>query len=134
MKKSEIIEKYRAKITEAMKSEYSDVLNSRGVYQCQIYIWDDGEIERLPGPNGDNSWLQPNDCEERELFYVTTVKEPNFDPWMVTDERIPEDDAERETKEKELIDYVFESYDPDAILDQVIEQAKYDDALMEVFP
>ena len=51
-------------------------------------------------PQGSNAWLKPRDHETRDLFEVTTVGYPCFDPWDCTSDPIPDDEDEREKAEK----------------------------------
>lgn len=126
MKKSEIITKHAVPITQAMCSSYRRVLRSRGNEQLQIYVWEDGEIEFLSGPCGDHSRLAPRDNEPRELYYVTTVFAPGFDPWDMTDRSRPEDEAEREAEEEEIIAWCIDEYEKSVfeVLDTIIEEAE----------
>lgn len=126
MKRSEIIsENYKA-ITETMVSKYRAVLESNGAMQYQIYIWDDGEIECLEQVQGDNSYLQPREMEPRALHYVTTIEQPNFDPWDSADHSAPEDEQEREAEEKEIIDWLVQEYETNVgdELDNIISEAE----------
>lgn len=126
MNRSEIIsENYKA-ITEAMVSRYRTVLESNGRIQYKIYIWDDGEIECLEQVQGDNSYLQPREMEPRALHYVTTIEQPNFDPWDSADHSAPEDEQERETEEREIIDWLVQEYETNVgdELDNIISEAE----------
>lgn len=111
MKKSEIIAKYADAIAETMVNRYREVLKAHGINQYKVYVWEDGEIECLHGPQGDNSFLSPRDNEPRDLVYVDTVSCPCFDPWEVDDRPEPEDEAEREKAEAEIIDWCVEDYE-----------------------
>ena len=126
MKKSEIIRENLKAISEAMIERYKIVLKCHGQVQYKIYIWEDGEIECLEGPQGDNSRLAPRQNEPRKLFYVTTVDHPFFDPWDMADHSAPDDDAEREAEEADIIDWCVDSYEealPDK-LDTIIAEAE----------
>ena len=133
MKASEAIERYRSKIADAMKEDYRAVLECNGKVQCKIYVWEDGEIEELCGPQGDNGWLQAKQYEPRELFYVCTVSAPFFDPWDYSDHAAPENDEEREQEEKEIIDWLCDEYcgsideTIDNVIKECVEQEKYDE-------
>lgn len=126
MKKSEIIRENLKDISEAMIERYRIVLKCHGQVQYKIYIWEDGEIECLEGPQGDNTRLAPRQNETRNLYYVTTVDHPFFDPWDLADHSAPDDDAEREAEEAEIIDWCVDSYEealPDK-LDAIIAEAE----------
>lgn len=131
MKKSEAIKAYASAITETMRESYRDVLESEGRVQYQIYVWEDGDITRLPGVQGDNSYLKPHDWNSIQLFYVTTVSCPNLDLWDCADHSAPEDQEQRESEEQEIIDYLMDEYDPDEELDKVLEEAKREEAWEE---
>ena len=112
MKKSEIIKKYEDKIIEAMVEYYEAIVRYNGRVEYALYIWEDGEIEVLEKTSGDNSWLQAKDWEERELFYVTTVKvDSSFNIWDgAGDISIPEDEDEAAEMEEELIENLVNEY------------------------
>lgn len=111
MKKSEALVKYQSEIIQAMIHYHDAVLHSMGRAQYRLYIWDDGEIEAMEQPQGDHSYLAPRECETRDLFYITTITEgPGFDPWDAAGSAPPEDDAEREAAEAEIIAWLSESY------------------------
>lgn len=126
MKLSEIITNNYKAITEAMVSMYRTVLESNGRIQYKIYIWDDGEIECLEQVQGDNSYLQPRDMEPRALYYVTTIEQPNFDPWDSADHSAPDDEQEREAEEQEIIDWLVQEYETNVgdELDNIISEAE----------
>jgi len=132
MKKTEAIEKFRKEIRDEMVDRYRKVLECNGQIQYQIYVWEDGEIEVLPGPQGDNSYLKAKDLEPRQLFYICTIKEPFFDPWDQADHAAPDDEDERDAEEAEIIDWLVDEYAENVsdLLDQIIREAKmfeYDD-------
>ena len=108
MKNSEMIKKFAAKIQESMIESYKTAIECEGRIEYQIYIWEDGEVERLQTVSGDNSYLKAKDSEPRKLVYVTTVKGCN--PYDCADEAIPEDEAEREAMKAELIDWLMDEY------------------------
>ena len=112
MKKSEIIKKYEDKIIETMIEYYEAIVRYNGRVEYALYIWEDGEIEVLEKTSGDNSWLQAKDWEERELFYVTTVKvDSSFNIWDGAGGiSIPEDEDEAEKMEEELIENLVDEY------------------------
>lgn len=110
MKRSEIISAHREAIAAYMVEHYRIVLECGGKVQYKLYIWEDGELEGLEGPQGDNSWLKARDMEPRELFYVCTIDAPYFTPWDLVDHAAPEDEAEREAEEKEIIDWCMSEY------------------------
>jgi len=126
MKRSEIISAHREVIAAYMVEHYRIVLECGGKVQYKLYIWEDGELEGLEGPQGDNSWLKARDMEPRELFYVCTIGSPYFDPWDCTDHAAPDDEEEREREEREIIDWCVDEYKAaiDEKLDAVIEDAE----------
>lgn len=126
MKKSEVIVANRDAIRESMIDAYGHVIDSRGRMQYQIYVWEDGEIERLSGPQGDNSYLKPRDMETRKLFYICTVSEPLYDPRDQITDPLPDDDAAREAMLEEVDAWMKESYSEhiDDVLDSLIEDAE----------
>lgn len=133
MKKSEIIKANYASILEAMKEHYETVVRSYGRCQYQIYVWEDGEIECLQGPQGDNSWLKPKDAEPRMLYYVCTVGGQYIDPWDFADHGAPDDQDEREKEEEEIFSWLIEEYDhegAEAALDAAIDEAEEEERYM----
>ena len=133
MKDSEIIRKFSDVIAAEMVSRYRSVLECAGRVQYQIYIWEDGEIEVLPGPQGDNSYLKAKDYEPRTLVYVRTISSPFFDPWDYTDESAPDDEDERDATEQEIIDWLVDEFrnSTDDILDSVIEEVEREEEMDE---
>ena len=133
MKDSVIIRKHRKAIAAAMVDRYRTVLESAGRIQYRIYIWEDGEIECLEGPQGDNGYLKAKDYEPRELVYVRTISSPFFDPWDYTDESAPDDEDEREATEQEIIDWLVDEFrnSTDDILDSVIEEVEREEEMYE---
>ena len=133
MKDSVIIRKHRKAIASAMVDRYRTILESAGRIQYRIYIWEDGEVECLEGPLGDNSYLKAKSYEPRELVYVRTISAPFFDPWDYTDESAPDDEDEREATEREIIDWLVDEYQNSVsdILDSVIEEAKWKEEMEE---
>lgn len=126
MKRSEIITNNYDAIKEAMVSMYRTVLESNGRIQYKIYIWDNGEIECLEQVQGDNGYLQPREMEPRSLYYVTTIEQPNFDPWDSADHSAPDDEQEREAEEQEIIDWLVQEYETNVVdeLDNIISEAE----------
>ena len=124
MKPSEIIEKNRTKISESMVEHFRTVYECYGRIQYAYYVWSDGELEILEQCHGDGSWLKEKDSETRYLIYVGTIKAPCFDPWMIADKQMPEDEDERAEAEEEIIDWVMESAksEAEAIIDNCIEE------------
>lgn len=125
MLRSEAIEKYWDEIAEAMRTAYADTVG--GKTQEKIYVWEDGEIETLYGCYGDNSFLQPKQWEDRELFYVTTVSaaDPADFIDVYTQHMTGEEyNAAYDEAEQFLVD----GYDPEdelqSILDNVIQEEK----------
>lgn len=127
MKKSEAIEKYREAIASEMIEKYQSVLDSNGNAQYQIYVWEDGEIETLCGPQGDNSYLAPRQYETRQLFYVTTIDMPCFDPWDFSDHSRPDDEIDQEKERKEIIDWLIDDYRDhlDDLIGEICADAEY---------
>ena len=120
MKRSEAIETFRKTISEELINRYRSVLECDGRIQYKVYVWEDGEIECLSGPQGDNSWLQAKDTEPRELFYVCKVDSPFFDPWDCADHSAPDDEEEREKERAEIIEWLVDQYAEQ--LDAIIEE------------
>ena len=133
MKRSEAILKYQGKIKEVMIDRYFSVIDCNGKIQYKVYVWEDGEIEVLPGPQGDNCYLKAKDYEPRKLVFVRTISSPFFDPWDYTDESAPDDDDEREATEHEIIDWLVDEFQnsTDDILDSVIEEAEREEEMEE---
>lgn len=130
MKRSEAIVKYYDAIRAEMIDLYRTVIECDGRIQYKLYVWEDGEIERLEGPQGDNAWLRPRDMEPRELYYVDTIEvSPSFSVWDSYDEVPPEDEAERENLVNEIVDWLCDSYKEtiDEHLDAIIEEAEYEE-------
>ena len=128
MKRSEAIEKYYDKIKADMVELYRSVIECDGRIQYTIYVWEDGELEHLEQPQGGNSWLQPRDCEPRELFCVTTIDVgPGFDIWDCSERGAPDDEDERETMRNEIIDWLVDEYEANVeeLLDSIIEETKH---------
>lgn len=105
-----VICKYYDKIVEEMIDCYRDVIGSGGSIQYKIYIWEDGEIERLYGVQGDNTYLRPNKMESRELYYVTTIDAPCFDAWDCADRCPPDDEEQRKREYEEIIEWLVDEY------------------------
>ena len=129
MKRSEAITQHREAIAKEMIEDYRIVLNASGRIEYKIYIWDDGEIEYMQVPQGDTGYLVPRDAETRDLFFVTTVASPYFDPWDVADHAAPDDKDVREAERKEIIDYMVDEYTSNLsdLIDQIIEGAEQDE-------
>ena len=129
MKKSEAIRKYYDAVRESMIDAYGHVIDSRGRVQYKVYVWEDGEIERLPGPQGDNSYLMPRVCETRQLYYITTVSEPCYDPRDQIADKLPDDEAECEKLFEETDAWMKESYaeNIDDVLDNLIDDAEQEE-------
>ena len=126
MKRSEILEKYSEAICNAMVEAYASVIGCSGRIQYQIYVWEDGEIGRLEGPQGDTCYLKPYDWEPRELFYVCKISEPFINLWEVAGAVPPDDDEEREKEEEEIIDWLVDEYKMNVsdVLSSIIEEAE----------
>lgn len=109
-----------------MTSCYRNVLESDGAIQYKIYIWDNGEIETLEGPDGDNSALVARSHEERSLYHVATVRASCVDVFDLAGMERPEDPTELENAKAEAIDYLVDNYieEAEAKLDAAIDEAK----------
>lgn len=132
MTRSEIIRENWGTIAEEMTRLYDLVLTWDGRVLYKLYIWEDGELERLEDVPGSTTRLQPRDAEPRALFYVTTISAPNLD--LMDAAGIDPDDDDEETKEalleeaKQLeLDAYAESV-PD-VLDAIIEEAEREEEL-----
>ena len=126
MKNSEAIRKYYDTIRDTLLDCYRTVLECNGRIQYKVYVWEDGEIERLEAPQGDTGWLQAREYEPRKLFYIDQIDAPFFDPWDFEDVQKPEDEVEAEERRQEIIDYLVESFeaDVDDRIDHIIESAE----------
>ena len=133
MKQSEVIEKFRSVIASAMIERYKDVLECNGRIQYKLYIWEDGEIVCQEGVQGDNAYLVPGEAADRELFYVTTISQPFFDPWDNADHSAPEDETEREKERAEIIAYVMDEYAAcvDELIDRRVREAQEEEELLK---
>lgn len=127
MKNSEAITLYRDRIQKAMIDCYRTVIECDGRIQYKLYVWEDGELERLEGVQGDTGWLQPREMEPRQLFEITTVDAPFIDIWDFSDEPKPEDKDAQEAMRQEIIDYLVDSYTDnlDELVDGIIADAEY---------
>ena len=105
MKKTEAINKFRTEIEATMVESFRSVLESEGRIQYQIYIWKDGQIERLEGTYGDRSYLRPRDDEEQQLFYICRVDWNYMGGAEITD--IDEMVEDYEADVEEILDYVY---------------------------
>ena len=125
MKRSEIITENYEAIADEMTELYRTALECDGRIQYKLYIWEDGELESLQGPQGDTSYLQPRSAEPRRLFYVCTVT-AFAGPWDYADHAAPEDEAERETERAEIVDWLMREYRANAsdVLDIIIDEAE----------
>jgi len=116
MKRSEIIIANQEAIAEYLVAHYKTVMECHGRIQYDLYIWSDGELEGMEKVSGDNSWLEPNQGENRELFFVTKVT--GFNPLDLVD-----DD---ETEEADIITELVNDYRQNVyeLIDSIIEDAK----------
>lgn len=133
MKTSEAIKKYQPEIMETMSEKYRNILESEGRLQYRVYVWEDGEIECLEGPQGDNSYLKAKDSEPRTIFYVDTVSAPGFSIWDAAGESAPENEQEAEEIAKSVIDACMEEYTdslPD-MMDALIREAEDEETYEE---
>lgn len=136
MKASEIIAAHRSEIAESMTDAYRSVLACAGRIQYRIYIWSDGEIERLQSLQGDYIYLVPKSTESRSLYYIDTVSAPYVDVWALAGESVPDDEYEKKAKETEIIDSLVDDYrntSVDYIIDNAIEKAKEDEEYDDIF-
>lgn len=126
MKKSEAITASAAKISDALINAYRAVLESGGRMQYKVYLWDDGDVQTLPGVQGDTCRLEPRAGESRNLYYLTTVEAPGFDPWDAADHSAPDDPDERSAEEAEIIDWTMDAYKENlySILDNLLLDAE----------
>ena len=126
MEKSEVLRKFSSEIEAAMVERYRVVLESGGQVQYKIFVWDDGEIECMQGPVGDNSYLVAKPAETRDLYYVLTVKEPHFDPWDFSDHSAPDDETEQDAERTGIIDWMVSEYETNVsdILEVLIDEAE----------
>lgn len=132
MKCIDIIEANREQLEADIAELYRYVIETDGRVSYQVYIWEDGVIERLETASGSNSWLQAKDCETRQLFHVVTIEERGFD-WMdYCSDSVPDRDEDPETYDalrEETIDWLCSEYDAGDVLDRSIEniRRKYSD-------
>ena len=124
MRRSEAIEANRAAIAEYMVSHYETVMKCHGRIQYSLYLWEDGELEGLEQPQGDCSWLGPRYGEKRKLFFVTTIR--GFNPWDIVDHSVPEDEAQKEEEEQDVIADLVVDYrlGIEDLIDSIIREAQ----------
>lgn len=129
MTKTEIITAYYDRIAEALPEKYRAVLESGGHMQCDVYIWEDGELEFLCEAQGSTSYLKPKDCEPRMLYFVWRISAPCFDPWDAADHSAPDDEAQREAEREEIIDFLADEYKANVgdVMDAILQEAKQED-------
>lgn len=138
LKKSEIIREYRDaienEIIECMVETADTAIRNNSITQYQVYIWSDGEIETLFGPEGDNSFLRAKEWEDRELYYVGTVSgrgvQEDFNSWAFLYEDADKEEANDEVIEDYLAyfggsDWVKET--AAGIVDAAIERAEWEE-------
>lgn len=132
MTRYEAITKYRNTIEAEMVRLYRSVVDSNGRVMYKLYVWEDGEIEVMEAPQGDNGWLKANDYEPRKLFPVTDIEESaDFSIWDASEYGEPEDPAEAEALREEIIEYEVTRYEnvvPD-IIDNILDEAKWEETL-----
>ena len=129
MKKSEAIKKYWENIKKQLPDLYRAVLDSDGRIQYDVYVWENGEVQILEDVQGSTAYLKPKDMEPRELFYVTRIELPNFDPWDYSDHATPDDPEEREAERSEITYWLLEEYSrnlPD-LLDSILTGAEQEE-------
>ena len=116
MKKSELLKAHESEIIDAMVHYHDVVVDSVSRVQYKLYIWSDGEIEAMEQAQGETgSYLVPLAAETRELYYITTITEgAGFDPWDAAGSAPPDDEAEREAAETEILDWLKDAYRTDA--------------------
>ena len=129
MKKSEAIIKYRRNLEDVLPALYHSVIDSDGRILYSVYLWEDGEIEALEDVQGGNTSLKPKDMEPRELFYITTVSMPCFDPWNYSDHAAPDDPAERDAERKEIVEWLLDEYSRNLLdlLDSILADAEQEE-------
>ena len=129
MTKAEIIAVNRDKIAEALVEHYKSVLNCDGAIQYRLYIWSDGELETLEDIQGGNSWLQARKSEPRELFCITTIDAPCFDPWDYSMDEKPDGEEEQEKEREAIIDWLVGEYENsiDDLINRIIKEAEEDE-------
>lgn len=103
-----------AKLIEEMTIRYRNVLESDGNFQYKVYIWEDGEVACLCGPQGDSTRLVARSNEPRNLYYVTTVSAPCVDVFDLAGSERPEDPDEEEAAKAEAIDWLVDNYSEEA--------------------
>lgn len=108
MNRTDVIEKYKNEIIDTMVEYYEATLRFSGRVEYDLYIWEDGEIEMLETVSSSNSWLKPEEWEQRELFYVLTVR--GFNVWDSCDEEKPEDETKAEEMEDIMISELVHEY------------------------
>lgn len=130
MKKSELITANYDAILETMIDRYAKVINAAGRIQYDIYIWSDGEIEVAMLPQGDHSYLKPYDSETRELYFITTVSEPFYDPRDQIIDPLPDDEDEQKAIFAEVDEWMVDQYrqGADERLDAIIEETEREEA------
>lgn len=127
--KVNVLKRFRDKIEETMVARYRAVIENDGRVQYKIYVWDDGEIECLEQVHGDNGYLVPSSYESRSLYYVTTIDAPFFNPWDYTDHSEPEDDDEKDSELREILDYLADDYESNVsdVLMEIIVEAEQEE-------
>lgn len=122
MKKSELIRENFSRLAKALADRYETVVGCGGQVQYKVYIWSDGEIQYLEQPQGDNSYLAPNNHETRELYYLTTVGGYRID--LADAAGLPA--VETEEDKQEAVEFLVDEYKrelPD-LLDELIYEAE----------
>lgn len=124
MGKLETIYKNQDRIYQEMLARYRDVLVNDCKIQYQVYIWDDGEIETLEGPYGDNSILKPKQGEPRELYHVCTVDAPGLNVADYVEPNDPDDEQSIIEAQEDAIEELCDEYKDTAqsILTEVIKE------------
>lgn len=130
MKKSEVIREYNDQIRDSIVDSLVEVaqiaIENETIMQEQIYIWSDGEIETLWGPEGDNSFLVAKDYEDRQIFHVATVSGKGYGS-LFEDYK---DQAEDMTDEEIMECFMDDTRDwgrdhAQALIDQAIQNAEW---------
>ena len=122
MKKTEAIRMYEDAIKKGILTAVKDTAGNPSVKE-HVYVWEDGEIEFLFGVTGDNSWLQPKDSEDRQLFYIDTIIGVDLEESAFCEGR-PDDEDEAQMLLDAAIDEYIEEFDVDEILDMAYEKAE----------
>lgn len=120
MKKSELIEKYEARLEEEMVIAYESVLRCEGRISVDVLVNDEGDVWLRETAHGDNSWYTGS-----EYTYITTVETALEESvWDISGEYVPEEERTEEAEE-ELIKWYVDGYRNMVkdVLDAIYEEA-----------